>query len=143
MFEFRFQILSKTCTAPETSPVFTVLLLEPFLEAQMYMNSVFLIFILVSLMQTANWLGPLINGFLMVLVINLSKLLCIWLLIIILLLYFSSCFFHGFQFITRFVLLITTYIMLFSYNYFVVYWSPSYYSLIYFFGAFVLLELCI
>ena len=36
-------------TSPQTSPVFTALLLEPFLEPQMYMNSVFLIFLLVSL----------------------------------------------------------------------------------------------
>ena len=33
MFEFWFQIPSKTCTAPQ---------LEPFLEPQMYMNPVFL-----------------------------------------------------------------------------------------------------
>ena len=32
------------------SPVFTALLLEPFLEPQMYMNLVFLIFLLVSLL---------------------------------------------------------------------------------------------
>ena len=30
MFEFWFQNPSKTCTTPKTSPVFTVLLLEPF-----------------------------------------------------------------------------------------------------------------
>ena len=37
--------------APQTSPVFTVLLLEPFLEQQMYMNwnSVFLIFLDISI----------------------------------------------------------------------------------------------
>ena len=35
-------------TSPRTSPVFTVLLLEPFLKPQMSMNSVFLIFLLVS-----------------------------------------------------------------------------------------------
>ena len=56
MFEFWFQIPSKTCLlrlAPisSTSPVFTVLLLEPFLEPRLYMNLVFLIFILVSLVQ--------------------------------------------------------------------------------------------
>ena len=49
MCEFWFLIPRKTCTAPQISPVFTVLLLEPFLEPQMYMNSVFLIFLLVSL----------------------------------------------------------------------------------------------
>ena len=38
-------------TSPQTSLVFIVLLLEPFLEPQMYMNSVFLIFLLVSLFE--------------------------------------------------------------------------------------------
>ena len=38
-------------TSPQTSSVFTVLLLEQFLEPQMYMNSVFLIFLLVSLVD--------------------------------------------------------------------------------------------
>ena len=45
-------MLSTFCarlTSPHTSPVFTALLLKPFLELQMYMNSVFLIFLLVSL----------------------------------------------------------------------------------------------
>ena len=37
--------------SPQTSPVFTVLLLEPFLEPQMYMNLVFKIFVLVSLLK--------------------------------------------------------------------------------------------
>ena len=36
-------------TLPQTSSVFSVLLLEPFLEPHMYMNSIFLIFLLVSL----------------------------------------------------------------------------------------------
>ena len=36
--------------SPQTSPVFTALLLEPFMEPQMYMNLVFLIFLLVSLL---------------------------------------------------------------------------------------------
>ena len=36
-------------TSPQTSPVFTALLLEQFLEPQMYMNFVFLIFLLVFL----------------------------------------------------------------------------------------------
>ena len=38
-------------TLPQTSPVFTVLLLEPFLEPQMYTNSVFLIVLLVSFLE--------------------------------------------------------------------------------------------
>ena len=38
-------------TSPQTSPVFTALLLEPFLDPQMYMSSVFLIFILLSLVR--------------------------------------------------------------------------------------------
>ena len=41
-------------TSHQTSPVFTALLLEPFLKPQMYMNSVFLIFLLVSLMLTLS-----------------------------------------------------------------------------------------
>ena len=36
-------------TSPQTLPVFTALLLEPFLDPQMCMNSFFLIFLLVSL----------------------------------------------------------------------------------------------
>ena len=36
-------------TSPLTSPVFTVLLLEPFLEPRMHINPVFLVFLLVSL----------------------------------------------------------------------------------------------
>ena len=40
---------STFCSHPKTSPVFTVLLLEPFLEPLIHMNSVFLIFLLVSL----------------------------------------------------------------------------------------------
>ena len=36
-------------TTPQTTPVFYVLLLEPFLEPQMSMNLIFLIFLLVSL----------------------------------------------------------------------------------------------
>ena len=41
-------------TSPQTSPaVFSLLLLEPFLEPHMYMNSVFLIFLLVSLLTTS------------------------------------------------------------------------------------------
>ena len=39
-------------TSPQTSSVFTVLLLEQFLEPQMYMNSVFPIFLLVSLLKS-------------------------------------------------------------------------------------------
>ena len=48
---------SAFCTrlaSPQTSPVFTALLLEPFLEPQIYMNSVFLIFLLVSLMEIVS-----------------------------------------------------------------------------------------
>ena len=41
-------------TSPQTSPVFTVLFLEPFLEPQMYMNSAYLIFLLASLENRAN-----------------------------------------------------------------------------------------
>ena len=57
MFEFWFQDMhSAFCdrlTSPQTSPVLSVLLLEPFLEPQMYMNSGFLIFLLVSLSNIA------------------------------------------------------------------------------------------
>ena len=35
----------------ELAPVFTVMLLEPFLQPQMYTNSVFLIFLLVSFLE--------------------------------------------------------------------------------------------
>ena len=37
--------------SPQTSPVFSLLLLEPFLDPQMYMNSIFLIILFVSLLQ--------------------------------------------------------------------------------------------
>ena len=59
-----YVIFSKTCrctvpfawhsqlTSPQTSPVFTVLLLEQFLEPQMYTNQIFHIFLLVSLVIT-------------------------------------------------------------------------------------------
>ena len=52
MFEFLTRHAQRICvqlTSPQTSPVFTALLLEPFLKPQMYMNAVFLIFLLVSL----------------------------------------------------------------------------------------------
>ena len=44
------QCLCPLLTSPQTSPVFTALLMETFLEPQMCMNSVFLIFLLVSLL---------------------------------------------------------------------------------------------
>ena len=52
---------SARLTSPQISPGFTVLLLEPFLEPRMYMNSVFHIFLLVSLCLLALAYTPYVT----------------------------------------------------------------------------------